>query len=90
MIHQVCAVYDSKARCFFPPFYVSHLDVARRTFADVARNPEHQIGRNPGDFTLFHLGTFDDDSGRIELRAAMDNLGLASQLKGEAYVRQVA
>jgi len=81
MILQIMAVYDSKARAFLIPFFCAHTDVGRRAFSDAANNPGHQVGAHPEDFTLFHLGTFDDDNAVFKLLAQYHNCGLAAQLK---------
>ena len=39
--------------------------MATRTFMNCCNDKEHAFGINPGDYTLFYLGTFDDNSGDI-------------------------
>lgn len=81
MILQVFSVYDSKARAFFPPFYLGTLEMAARAFADCAEKPDHAFARNPEDYTLYHLGAFDDDVARFALMPQPVNLGLALMFK---------
>jgi len=81
MIQQVMALYDSKARCYAAPFFVAHTDVALRVFAQVANDPANQISHAPQDFTLFHLGTYDDNTGVIQPFTQQVNMGLASQFR---------
>lgn len=59
------SVYDSKANAFLPPFFFPTKAMATRVFADCCNDKEHQFGRHPADYTLFHLGHFDTDSGEL-------------------------
>lgn len=77
MILQICTVHDVKARAFLPPFYCSTLEVASRTFADCANNLEHAFGKNPEDYSLYHLGSFNDDTAVFITLPQPVNLGMA-------------
>lgn len=81
MILQVMAVYDVKARAYITPFYCAHLDVGVRVFAECANMSDHQIGRNPEDFHLYHLGSWDDTTAKFELLNEPRVLGVASYFK---------
>lgn len=63
----VYSVYDSKAEAYLQPFYMQSEGQAIRSFGEVANNKEHSIGKYPEDFTLFHLGYFDDSTCDFEL-----------------------
>lgn len=78
---EVLSVYDSKARVFMKPFYNTNVAVGVRLFADVANDPEQSMCRNGADYTLFHLGTWEDDKGAYEQFAQPINLGLAESYK---------
>lgn len=82
MIFVVATIFDHKTRVFLPPFFVSHLEVAKRAFAEVANMPGHMVGQNPGDFTLHHLGSFNDETAEFTLLADPMHLGL-----GTAYLK---
>lgn len=74
MILQVMVVYDSKSRAHLLPMFVSHVEVGQRGFADAANDPTGVIGRNPEDFSLFHIGEWDDEIAQMnafETRRAM-------------------
>lgn len=88
MIYQVLAVYDGKARAYLPPIYCSNVDVAVRALTDAANTPGHQIERNPLDYTMFHLGVWDDDSGTFTLLDKHINIANAAQLKAADHVQQ--
>lgn len=82
MIQRVFAVYDSKARVFFRPFYCPIAEVAKRAFTTSANDPESQLCQFPADFTLFELGSFDDESGRFLQLEHHINHGQAANYKG--------
>lgn len=61
------SVFDAGTQTFARPFFVRGEGEARRSFQDevnrvAADNPLHN---HPGDFRLFKLGVFDDNTGRI-------------------------
>lgn len=66
MKHQIFAVYDSKAQAYLPPFFMQRKQMAVRIFTECANAKDHQFGKWPADYTLFHLGSFDDDNGLID------------------------
>lgn len=67
MILVVCAVYDMKARAFASPFTSSHLDVAKRAFAEAANISDHSLCKYPEDFVLYCLGTWNDETAEFQL-----------------------
>ncbi|AXH73617.1 MAG: nonstructural protein [Microviridae sp.] len=81
MILQVFAVYDSKAKAYAQPFYAPNKGLATRYFADGANDPTLQMCKHSEDFTLFHLGSWNDENGSFELLPAPQSLALAASLK---------
>ena len=69
------SIYDSKAKSYLPPFHMPNDDMALRVFQDCVSDPNHAFGKHPEDYTLFHLGSFDDETGIIfcELVEAIAN-----------------
>lgn len=65
MIHKIYSVYDSKAQTYTPPFFQHQEAMALRTFTDCCNDPGHTFGMHPDDYTLYHLGTYNDNSGTI-------------------------
>lgn len=63
MKHQTFAIWDSAAGAFLPPFHMPREEQAIRAFKDCVNSPSHQFGAHPYDYTLMHLGEFDDCSG---------------------------
>lgn len=77
---EICCIYDSKARAFLSPVFVSHIDIFMRSVRNAANTPDHQIGRNPEDYHLFHLGSWADDQAIFKLLGAPNSLGVAASL----------
>lgn len=64
---KIYSVFDSKAEAFFPPFLLHNDSLAVRTFRDALNDDGHQFHKNPGDYTLFYFGEFDDSDGSFEV-----------------------
>lgn len=91
MIMVVAAVYDSKVGAYLPPFFVVNQAVAQRSFADIAKHPDHQIARNPTDYSLFIIGSYNDETAEIRMFPQHINLGLAAAyLKEQVHVPEIA
>lgn len=65
MILEAYSIFDSKAVVYSPPFFAQREAVARRMFADLVNDPKSAIYRNPEDYSLFWIGTFDDELGIV-------------------------
>lgn len=59
------SIYDSKAKAYLPPFIMHQAGMAIRVFADCLNDPGHQFAKNAGDYTLFHIGSYDDNTGKV-------------------------
>lgn len=86
MKKSVFTCYDSKAGFHSQPFHCFSRGEAIRLFSDEANNPNTQLGKHPEDFTLFELGTFDDETAKFDLHATPISCGLASEfvIRGQA------
>lgn len=62
----VVAIFDSAAAAFQRPFFVPQVGMAMRAFSDEVSRDGSEMNRHPGDYTLFELGTFDEDFGKME------------------------
>lgn len=65
MLHQIFTVYDSKAQAYLQPFYAPTKGAAIRVFSDICNDGTHPFNRHPEDYTLFALGEFDDNNGKL-------------------------
>lgn len=70
MIKQIYAIFDEVAQQLFGPIMVLPNDaVARRTFQDALFTPGAIMTTHPQDFTLFHLGSLNLETGLITPRS---------------------
>lgn len=65
MIHRLFTIHDQKAKAYLPPSTLHQVGMAVRAFADAINDPTHAFARNPGDYTLCEIGTFDDECAKI-------------------------
>lgn len=62
MESKIFTVYDQKAGAYLPPFFLPTAGMAIRAFEECINSPDHQFGKYPHDYTLYQLGSFDDNS----------------------------
>jgi len=60
------AILDVKANAFMTPFFHATPGQAIRDFSAAVRKGGSVISDYPDDFTLYHIGIFDDLSGLLE------------------------
>lgn len=61
------SVYDKKAECFSPPFFMRATGLALRGFIDMINSGEKtQYSAHPEDFDLYELGEWNDETGKVE------------------------
>jgi len=61
----LCAVLDTKVGSFSPPFTCKSRGEAIRSFEDACRDDKMPFKAHPGDYQLFLIGNFDDNSGLL-------------------------
>lgn len=59
------SIYDRKALVYNAPFFSVSDGSAVRSFSDLANDLQTTVGRHPGDYVLFRVGDFDDQSGKL-------------------------
>jgi len=65
MINEMFTIYDGKAEAYLPPFFLHQIAMASRVFSDCINSKDHQFSKHPEDYTLFHIGSFDDNTAKI-------------------------
>lgn len=65
MILNAYSIYDRKALQYHPPFFASADGAAVRSLLDLANDSSTTIGRHPGDYVLFKVGDWDDETGKF-------------------------
>lgn len=66
MEHFVVSVKDRALDCFQRPFFVPALGAGIRAFSDAVNEKGEAMNKHPDDYDLFHLGMFDDVSGKFK------------------------
>jgi hypothetical protein len=66
MIQNVYSIKDAKSNTFANPFYSVNHNTAIRSFNQAAADPNTTISQYPEDFSLYHLGTYNDENGKLE------------------------
>nr|QJB20823.1 MAG: nonstructural protein [Microvirus sp.] len=61
----VFTVRDDKANAFLSPFFMPTIAVAIRSFGAECRNSDSNFSKFPEDFSLYHIGEYDEESGTI-------------------------
>lgn len=64
MMNEYYAIWDSKAEYYMPPFLERNDMTAIRALR-AAMQDEGQLSRHATDYSLFHIGTWDQISGTI-------------------------
>lgn len=67
---QMFVIYDSKAEVYNKPFYQLNDACALRTARDLRSTPNNEINNNPEDYSMFHLGEYDDSNAQIDLNSS--------------------
>lgn len=68
MVLTIVSIFDSATQAYSRPVFVQSTGVAIRSFTDEVNrdDPNNEMKRHPADFSLFHLGSFDDSTGVFE------------------------
>lgn len=62
---EILSVHDSKAEAFITPFFSPNIPMAKRSFAMAVNDPETNFHKWAEDYTLFHVGSYDQDTGTL-------------------------
>lgn len=75
MQYKYFTVHDAKADGYLPPFMQPNEAMAIRMFNTMVNDPSHQFGQHPQDYTLFYLGTWEDENAKLSPAPAPVSLG---------------
>ncbi len=81
MILKIFTVYDSKAEAYLQPFFMPSAGVAMRAFGDLVNDMATQFYKHSADYTLFEIGSFDDQNAELSHLEAFINLGVGLEFK---------
>ena len=59
------SIFDRASGVYDRPFPSNSDQEATRGFTDLCMNDETMIGRHPDDFTLFRIGTWENNKGEL-------------------------
>lgn len=74
---EIFSVKDNATAIFTRPFFMLTVAEATRQFTTEVNNPESQLHQHPHDFHLYHLGTFNQDTGQVTEK--ITDLGQAAE-----------
>ena len=74
MQQQIFTIFDTAAKAYLPPFCLHNDQMAMRVFGDCVQSADHQFSKHPSDYTLFKIGVFDDENGKITTETAPQSL----------------
>ena len=66
MRHQAFVIFDSKAKIYNKPFYFVNTQTALRAAQDLVLDTTTEISAHPGDYAMFHIGVYDDETAQFE------------------------
>ena len=77
MTTELFSIWDSAAQRYLEPFFAPTIEYAIRQFRQAVNKPDHQFNLYPEDYTLFHVGSFDQEEGQLQPLATPHSLGVA-------------
>lgn len=77
---EIFTIKDTKAEAFHAPFYQRTQAEAVRSFAMTTNSPQTQINEYPEDFDLYHLGSFDDRTGKMTILDTPEHIQKATNV----------
>ncbi len=86
---EMFSIYDHKAKAYIRPFFTPNSALAIRAITDAQADPTHMFHKHPEDFGLYHLGTFDDATGGLEVIEPAQALGLVTGLSEDYDLKAV-
>ena len=65
----IYSIYDDTAKAYMQPFFLHNHALAVRAFTDQVNSENNNpLSIHPEQFTLYHVGEFNDQTGNLELR----------------------
>lgn len=71
------SVYDSKVGAYLPPMFMRSRGEAIRSFETAVKSEDHNFNKYASDYTLFELGSWDDETAKFDILATPLSLGVA-------------
>lgn len=80
-MNRIISVRDEKAGVYMKPHFGLHMGAILREWEQVVNAPDSIFSKFPEDFTLFELGTFDDETGNILAHTPPRQLSTAREVQ---------
>nr|QJB19242.1 MAG: nonstructural protein [Microvirus sp.] len=77
---KVFSIYDAKMGTYQQPFCAQTIGQATRLFDDLVNDQNTGPNKHPEDYTLFEIGSFEDEKGYFESMNTPHSLCLALEL----------
>lgn len=66
---KIFSIRDAKAEMFNPPFFKKTHGEAERDFHQLCKDEKSMPAQYPEDYDLYYVGTYDDQTGKIDCLA---------------------
>lgn len=60
------SILDNRADVYNTPFFSRGLGEAERNFQELCNDPKSMVNKYPDDYSLYLIGEFDDQTGKLE------------------------
>lgn len=77
-------VFDVKVGAYAQPFFMRTAGEALRSWEEACNDSQSMMCKHPADYTLFEVGEFDDNSGRVATYEVLKPLSTAIEVKRAA------
>ena len=77
MLNSVFSIYDAGISTWLPPLFFRNKGECLRWFIDLVNNADSKLAKHPSDYTLFELGSWDDDKCKFSLLSTPVSIGIA-------------
>lgn len=74
MILEVFSLFDAKAEGYMRPFSSHNVQTATRDFGVATLDGNTDVAKNPEDFTLYHIGSFDTLTGIQSIKEPIEQI----------------
>lgn len=81
---QVFSVFDAKQGIYGQPNLLLNRATAERAFMQSVLDPQSNIAQHPEDFTVFHIGEYDDETAKFTNLPTPEPIGTALEFQARA------
>jgi len=85
MLLSVFSIFDSAVKSWLPPIYARNKGEMLRQFQAAVNDSQSNFFKYPSDYTLFELGSFNDDNCKFDLFITPISLGMAQEFVKPAF-----